>query len=274
MVTSESHSNRLTFESYGVRVSLASKQAELLAKAVGVAEKALLGKLVFIENSEPDRSYEFAFELNGGVFYLFQNGEETNSTTSEFVFFKYFNSILRVTVAENAVDRVFIHAGVVARKGKAVIFPARSFKGKSTLVAELIRLGATYYSDEYAVIGREGLVEPFPRAISLRSVIQENDEVDIAAEEFGAEVGTVPLSIGCVILTEFDQNAVWDPNKLTVGNGILETIPHTIPIRADPEMSLKILNAAFVNAIVAKSFRGDVKKDAVAILAFLDKQLD
>jgi hypothetical protein len=264
----------LTFESYGVRVSLASKSTELLAKAVAVAEKAFLGRLEFIENPGTDRGYEFGFDMADGVFYLFQNGEQTNSVSSEFVFFKYFNSILRITVAENAVDRVFVHAGVVGRKGKAVLFPGRSFRGKSTLVAELIKLGAIYYSDEYAVIQQDGSVEPFPREISLRSVIQEHDEVDIPLETFGAEIGTLPLSIGCVILTEFRPDAVWEPKTLTVGNGILETIPHTIPIWTDPEMSLKILNVAFANAIVAKSFRGDVKKDAVAILAFLDKQLN
>jgi hypothetical protein len=264
----------LTFESYGVRVSLVSKRAELIDRAVAVATKAFLGKLMFIENSGSDPGYEFGFDLVDGDFVLYQNGEQTNSVSSEFVFFKYFNSILRVTVAENAVDRVFVHAGVVGRKGKAVLFPGRSFKGKSTLVVELIKLGATYYSDEYAVIGKDGLVEPFPREISLRSVIQQHDEVDVAPETFGAEVGTLPLSVGCVILTEFQHSAVWNPQTLTVGNGILETIPHTIPIRADPEMSLKILNVAFSNAIVAKSLRGDVKKDAVAILAFLDKQLN
>jgi hypothetical protein len=246
----------------------------LVTKAGAVAEKALLGNLSFIENPGPDRGYEFGLDHRDGVFYLSQNGEQTNSVSSEFVFFKYLNSILRVIVAENAVDRVFVHAGVVGIKGKAVLFPGRSFKGKSTLVAALIRLGVTYYSDEYAVIRHDGFVEPFPREISLRSVYQEHDEVDVPLKAFGAEIGTLPLSVGCVILTEFQQGAVWSPEKLTVGNGILETIPHTIPIRADPEMSLKILNIAFANAIVARSFRGDVEKDAVAILAFLDKQLN
>ena len=61
---------------------------------------------------------------------------------------------------------------------------------------------------------------------------------------------------------------------LTIGQGILETIPHTIPIRAATEMSLKILNMAFADAIIAKSIRGDVKRDAIAILTFLDKHLN
>jgi hypothetical protein len=39
----------------------------------------------------------------------------------------------RLTVAEFAVGRVFIHAGVIAWKGQAVVMPDRSFYGKTAL---------------------------------------------------------------------------------------------------------------------------------------------
>ena len=274
MVTSEGQVHRFTFESYGFRVSLVSKHEDLLAKAVGVAQKALLSRVSIIENSASDTGYVFGFDFRDGVFYLHQNGLQTNHVSSEHVFFKYFNSILRLTVAENAVDTVFIHAGVIGRNGKAVVFPGRSFSGKTTLVAELIKLGAEYYSDEYAVIGSDGMVHPFPRELSLRSYLVENDEVDIAPEALGANIGDRPAEVGSVVITEFDDRSSWQPEVLTVGKGILETIPHTIPINADTKMSLKILNLAFANAIIVKSYRGDIKQDAVAILTFLDKHLN
>lgn len=274
MVTSEGQVHRFTFESYGFRVSLVSKHEDLLAKAVGVAQKALLSRVSIIENSASDTGYVFGFDFRDGVFYLHQNGLQTNHVSSEHVFFKYFNSILRLTVAENAVGTVFIHAGVIGRNGKAVVFPGRSFSGKTTLVAELIKLGAEYYSDEYAVIGSDGMVHPFPRELSLRSYLVENDEVDIAPEALGANIGDRPAEVGSVVITEFDDRSSWQPEVLTVGKGILETIPHTIPINADTKMSLKILNLAFANAIIVKSYRGDIKQDAVAILTFLDKHLN
>jgi hypothetical protein len=40
-----------------------------------------------------------------------QNGSITRLTVSEVVFLKSFDSIVRMRVAENAVDRVFVHAG-------------------------------------------------------------------------------------------------------------------------------------------------------------------
>jgi len=61
--------------------------------------------------------------------------------------FETFESDLRLFVAELATHRVFVHAGVVGWKGQGIVIPGRSYSGKSTLVAELVRAGATYYSD-------------------------------------------------------------------------------------------------------------------------------
>src|SRR5262245_28191234 len=60
-----------------------------------------------------------------------------------------FERQLNLWIAENARDRVFVHAGAVGWKGRALLLPGRTFAGKSTLVAALVRAGATYYSDEY-----------------------------------------------------------------------------------------------------------------------------
>src|SRR6185369_13624268 len=56
------------------------------------------------------------------------------------------------TVALCARDGLFVHAGVVAWRGRAILIPGRSMSGKSHLTAELVRRGAMYYSDEFAVL--------------------------------------------------------------------------------------------------------------------------
>jgi len=274
LVNGVSFDRRLTFESFGVRISLESDDIELLSFAQEIAETAFLGKLKLIENTAFDPGYRFGVIYKGEKYLLFQNGVQTNDSSSKASLFKYFRSMLRITVAEHAVDRVFVHAGVVGWKGHAVLFPGRSFRGKTTLVAELIKHGAEYFSDEYGIIDREGSVHPFPRDLSLRSVVNEHDEVDVPALDLGALIRSKPARVGSVILTEFKEDGEWSPELLTTGQGILETIPHTIPIRAATEMSLKILNMAFADAIIAKSIRGDVKRDAIAILTFLDKHLN
>ena len=54
-----------------------------------------------------------------------------------------FEDDCKLFVAEAARARVFVHAGVVGWRGKAIVLPANSFEGKSTLVAELVRHGPT-----------------------------------------------------------------------------------------------------------------------------------
>ena len=71
----------------------------------------------------------------------------------------------RLYVAEHAPRRVFVHAGVVAWKGRAILLPGPSYVGKSTLVMELVRAGAVYYSDEYAVLDARGRVHPFAQPV-------------------------------------------------------------------------------------------------------------
>src|SRR5439155_21927898 len=73
---------------------------------------------------------------------------------------------LQMIVAEWARRRVFVHAGVVGWKGHAILIPGRSFSGKTTLTTALVRAGATYDSDEYAVLDDQGRVHPFPRSLS------------------------------------------------------------------------------------------------------------
>ena len=61
-------------------------------------------------------------------------------------------------------DVAVVHGGVVAHDGRAILLPGPTHAGKSTLVAELVRRGAPYFSDEYALIDADGRVHPYPRA--------------------------------------------------------------------------------------------------------------
>ena len=60
-----------------------------------------------------------------------------------------------------------VHAGAVLWGERALLLPGVTHAGKSSLVAELLRRGATYFSDEYALIDSEGRVHPYPRPLLL-----------------------------------------------------------------------------------------------------------
>ena len=49
--------------------------------------------------------------------------------------------------------------------GHGIMLPGYSFAGKTTLVAEFVRAGALYYSDEYAVLDRDRFAHPYPRPL-------------------------------------------------------------------------------------------------------------
>ena len=170
---------------------------------------------------------------------------------------------LRLNVAAAATRRVFVHAGVVAHRGRAIVLPGRSGAGKSTLVAALVRAGATYYSDEFAVLDGRGRVYPFAKPLSLRDP-EMGGARSVTAEELGGASGTRPLPAGLVVLSSYRAGARWRPARLTHGTALLNLVPHTVPVRRRPEASLQALTAMVERASVLKSARGEA--DAVAPL--------
>ena len=258
------------FVSFGVTVQLESDTWSLLDKGRQVVQQAFGGEAMIFEEPADAAGHSFGIASSGGRFRLFKHGVEISSGTSERNFFKFLNSKLRLEVAEFAQDRIFVHAGVVGLNGRALVLPGTSFAGKSTLTAELIRSGADYYSDEYAVLEPNGWVGPFPRHLSMR-YFGATRESNVSAESLGGTTGKSPIPVGMVLFSSFSRGAKWAPEHLSPGAGIMELIPHTLTMRRDPRFSLKVLDLVARRAIMIKSPRGDVKKFAKFLLDFFDK---
>lgn len=261
-----------SFESYGVGVKIESNQLELLAEAHRLIKAALLNRIEILEDDRMAKSgHSFGLASNDdGIYFFFQNGKQKEYGESRANFLNFFMSMLRVTVAEHAVSKVFVHAGVVGWKGKAILAPASSFHGKSTLIAELVKNGAYYYSDEYAVLDENGMVHPFPRPLSIRGIEDQYVQTDVSVESLGGKVGIEPLPVGLILITQYRADSIWDPEFLTTGQGVIEMIPHTIPIRFNTEFSIKVLKKAASRAIIAKGYRPDAKIFAKSFLSFFD----
>jgi hypothetical protein len=179
--------------------------------------------------------------------------------------FETFESDLRLFVAELATHRVFVHAGVVGWKGQAIVVPGRSYSGKSTLVAELVRAGATYYSDEYAVLDSRGRVHPFLKPLELREE-GEFRQTKITAAELGGHSGNKPLPVKLVLMTQFKSGARWRPRKLTAGRGVLEMLFNTVSARRSPERALATLQRVAAQADVLKGVRGNATEVVDSVL--------
>lgn len=263
--------HELAFESYGVRIKLLASNRELLDAAAEAARSALVGNFRILENCDAEHSFGIAAEPSGEILFLFQNGVQTSYDTRKDRFLKFFDSLVRIVVAEHAVGWVFVHAGAVVWKGRAIVVPGNSFSGKTTLVGELVKQGAAYLSDEYAVLDPDGMVHAFARDLSVRLVEGSTvSEKSVPVHEFGGAPAPGPVPVGLLLLTEYAPDAVWNPNRLSVGRGIMEVIPHTIPRNFNAEFSLKVLNRALRDAIILQGLRGDAAAFAIKLLSFFD----
>jgi hypothetical protein len=175
-----------------------------------------------------------------------------------------FERDVQLAVAQKARQRVFVHAGAVGWQGRAIIIPAKSFSGKSTLVRELVRAGATYYSDEYAVLDKRGNVHPFARPLALRDSGQQNHKIPF--EELGGAIGKRPLPVGTILVTNYREGARWRPKTLTPGLGALELLANTVTARSGQPIVLEVLTRVAQNSIILKGARGDAAAFAEQLL--------
>jgi hypothetical protein len=260
------------FESYGVKIGVKSNNERFLKKMENHLPNIFPAAPVVDNRLETE--HDFLIKVSrSGLYELYKDGEKITGGDSEENFFNFSTSRLRLTVAEYAASRVFLHAGVVGWKGKAIVCPARSFQGKTTLVAELIKRGAIYYSDEYAVLNEEGMVYPFPKTLSMRGIIDKYRQFESTPESIGGEIGVEPIPVGMVLITEFEADAVWKPEIISAGKGVLEMLAHTIPIRYKPQFSLQVLNKMANRAIIAKSKRGEAKEFVDMLLKFYETKV-
>ncbi len=171
-------------------------------------------------------------------------------------------------VAQMAPDRIFVHAGVVAWKGRAIVIPGSSHSGKTSLVAALLAAGATYYSDEFAIIDDRGRVHPYARPLRIRD--QDDLGRRVTAAEMGARSGRGSLPVGLVASTRYEPGARWRPRPLSHGEAALELLSHTVPARFRPRQVMRVLDAAARRASGLKGRRGEASEMAGALLEAIE----
>lgn len=265
-------STGFTLRTYGVDIGIRSNDPETLDRVV----HHLPANWQSTAPAKVDRMYSI----------LHRNGEQSGSRRPSLLYsddrrlarsadlddlFNTLESNLRIFVAEFAKRRVFVHAGAVGWKGRAIIIPGRSYSGKSTLVAELVRAGATYYSDEFAVLDARGRVHPFIKPIELRAE-GTNIQSKVDVTELGGRTGKKPLPVGLVLITRYQPGASWRPKKLTAGKSVLELLLNTVSARRDPESAFGALRHVVGHADVLKGVRGESINAVPAILRKLEKR--
>jgi hypothetical protein len=153
----------------------------------------------------------------------------------------------------------------VAYGGRAILLPGYSFVGKSTLVAELVKAGAQYYSDEYAVFDAEGLVHPYAAPLSIRSA-DGASTMKVSVGELGGKAGRAPIPVGLVLGCRYHADYNWATTPGSPGQGVLLLLANTVAALRVPELALVTLTRAVRDARVFFCDRGEAVLAARCII--------
>jgi len=163
-------------------------------------------------------------------------------------------------IALHARTAQFAHAGVVGWRGRAVLIVGDSNAGKSTLVAELVRLGATYYSDEYAVIDDEGLVHPYARRIG-------------PLHDFRPTEPLSPIRPAVIVATTYDPEAVWAPEVQHGARAVLPLLDHLFTTHDDPGRALRLAAVLAPTVVTLQGPRPEAVDVAPLLLDFVERTI-
>jgi hypothetical protein len=164
----------------------------------------------------------------------------------------------------DASGATFVHAGVVCIDGRAIVLPGFSGAGKSTLVAALLRAGAVYASDEFAVVRADGRIAPYARRLVLRS---ERKEQRVDPAEYNARVAREAVPAALVLFTQYAEGARFSPQPLSQSETLLRLLRHCPGAQARSEETLAALRALAGTTSAWTTPRGDADEVASALMA-------
>lgn len=206
---------------------------------------------------------------SGSVGYRVLVGDTQVASAAEIdVAVNAFDAQLRLAIASQAPEHVFVHAGCVAIDDRALVLPGRSFSGKSTLVAALLEAGAEYLSDEYAVLDSSGRVHPYARPLSIRAD-DPRRAVDRPPETFGATFRGTTAEVSHVAFLRYETGEELKLEALGGGAAALSMLEHTLPARTRPKASLAAVGQATSRATCLRGVRGDASAAAHELLALM-----
>jgi hypothetical protein len=251
----------VAFEAFGIRLGVTADPAELLRDILRLlppgSRRCVPADVTesFGIHADEDGTYRFTRE----------DSPVMDAVDLELALLMLDNQ-LRMTVGLHAPRRIFVHAGAVAHNGRAIVIPGLSMAGKTTLVAALIRAGAVYYSDEYAVLDERGLVHPYAKPLSVRN--GEVTQSDQSAESLGGVIGEEPVRIGAVMFTHYRPGAEWKPTRLSAGRGALAMLEHTLAAMERTDEALRVIKRSLAGAVLLEGERGDAAAIAPRLLEY------
>jgi hypothetical protein len=227
-------------------------------------EEALSARLPPSEPPEgrlehPDRLYRVEPSATGARWDVFRGPRRPVASTGPDEAAELVVSDFERHLARRSEGLVFVHAGAVARDGRAILLPGRSFAGKSALVAALLEDGAEYLSDEFAVVDAGGRVHPYARPLGLRRADGRVERV--RPEALGARVSG-PVPAGLVAFLRYRRDACFEIVAATPGEALLPLLVNTLEVLRRIETASAVLRSVVTTAPAVRGVRGEAREAA------------
>jgi hypothetical protein len=178
-----------------------------------------------------------------------------------------FESDLDLHVAANCEQPLFVHAGAIRWRQHVILLPGSSHSGKTSLVAEFLRAGGSYYADDFAPIDRDGYIHPYQRPVSVR--LENGDIQRLDPEDLGAQLAE-PATATLVLFTQYARGASWLPKRVSHGQAVLRMLQNTPGARKRPRLAIEVLGHALKNAEIHVGFRGEKADTVERVINYLN----
>jgi len=240
----------IAFESHGVRIGVATDRPEVAARLADVLPPGA--------QPCPVESVQESFGLMGeedGAYVFTRSGSPVARNLELDFGLTLMEIQIRLYLGQEAPNRIFVHAGVVAVEDRAIVLPGRSFAGKTTLVRAFVQAGAIYFSDEFAIFDGEGRVHPFLTRLAFRE--GENGRSHVHVGDLGGASGEQAMPVGAVVVTSYRPDATWEPHELTPGRAALALLNNTLAVLFRHQEALSVFARSTVGALLLEGERGE-----------------
>jgi hypothetical protein len=263
-VVRDNASARGRYSAFGVSWDLQADDVETfraLIDRLPPGSSPSTGKIA--ERSYALRTMPASFAENGSSYLLLADGKPLVRSSEAADVADAFEENLKWLVAERSPRKVFLRAGVVGWKERAIVIPGGPGTGKSAWVRALVAAGATYFSDDYAVL--EGnTVAPFPSR--GREGIEPAHALSYWLDELTTRTTPRPVPVGVVLFAPYQPGAVFKPKLVSRGKALLGMFKHAVAAQRNPAQVLRALEIVSRRCNALEGVRGDARAAASYLL--------
>jgi hypothetical protein len=210
-----------------------------------------------------DDAEQDALQRGATRYVLYADGRAVTAPCDAAAVIRALDHHLRFQVSVLASDLLQVHAGVVVWQDRAIVLPAPSGSGKSTLVLALVRAGATFCSDDVAVVDAAGGVWSWSRAPRLRVP----GDPDAREHPDVTPSGPGPWPVSAVVFSRYQPGATCRSRPIGPAATAAALLCNTPSAQARPAFALERCAALAACAPGFDLERGEADAAATLLLA-------